>query len=115
MLSGFELVLLALTAALLLYSGAWTDRKYRRFDKIPAHYDLHGNATRLTARRPMAWAIPIMFTVMLGGLAAMLTLIPPEYTHGDPKLAFWTFIVLLPAAQLLILWLLARWAAKQDA
>lgn len=113
MLSSFELALLALTVTILLYSGAWTDRKFRRFDKIPAHYDLRGQATRLTSRRPMAWLIPIMFSVMLMAFAAMLTLIPSEYINGDPKAAFWIILFTLPTAQALILWLLSRWAARQ--
>ena len=113
MISGFEYGLIALAVALLLYSGAWTDRTYSRFDQIPAHYDLHGNATRLTSRRQMAWALPIGFSLMLFGLALLLTFLPPDRVHGNPKVAIWSFLLGLPAAQGLVLWLLARWASKQ--
>ncbi len=113
MIGIFEHALVGLVIAALLYSGYWTDRTYSRFEQIPAHYDIRGEATRLTARRPMAWALPIGFSILMAGLMLLLEFLPAQYINGDPRIAFWSVIILLPAAQLLILWLLARWASKQ--
>ncbi|MEP2736951.1 MAG: hypothetical protein ABJP34_11730 [Erythrobacter sp.] len=113
MIGGFEYALIALAIAGLLYSAAWTGRNFRRFDQIPAHYDISGNATRLAACRPTAWALPIGFSVMLAGFAALLTYLPSEYVSGDPRFAFWAILIVFPAAQGLVLWLLSRWASNQ--
>ena len=113
MIGGFEYALIALAIGGLLYSGHWTDRTYARFDEIPGHFDIRGHETRLAARRPMAWALPVGFSIMLAGLALFARFVPAEYINGDPRIAVWSMILCLPAAQCLFLWLLARWAAKQ--
>ena len=113
MLSVPAIVITAVCVALLLASGWWTDKTYRYFDQIPAHYDIRGNATRLTARRPMAWALPIGFSIFLAGLAAAMSLIPPNLQNGDPSDGLIVSSFAMLAAQGFVLWLLSRWASKQ--
>jgi hypothetical protein len=109
----FELFVTAFAIALLLYSGYWTDKTFQGFDKIPAHYDWRGNATRLTGRRGMAWGLPVSFSIILLGLAALFTALPPERINGDPRAGLWLIILTLLIAQGAVLMLLKRWAAAQ--
>jgi len=104
------LICAGLAIALLVYSGAWTDRTYRRFDKIPGHYDWRGNATRLDSRRQMAWLLPAIFSFLIVGFAAMVWVTPAGMVNGNPSTGLvFTSLVLL-AIQGLVLRLLARWA-----
>ncbi|TNE56732.1 MAG: hypothetical protein EP341_04530 [Sphingomonadales bacterium] len=103
-----------LAITMLLYSGYWTDRTYARFERIPGHYDFHGNATRLTPRRQMAWLIPVIFSVILAVFTVLFELIPADMQNGDPSIGLVFSSVVLVSAQGLILWLLSRWARSQD-
>ena len=114
MLSTSAIAIVVVSVIVLLSSGWWTDRTYQRFDHIPAHYDIRGNATRLTPRRPMAWAIPIGFSVFLIGLALVIEYIPPELQNGDPSLGIIAASIIMVIAQGFILLLLSRWAARQQ-
>ena len=106
------LICAGLTIALLLASGRWTDRAYRQFDVIPAHYDFRGNATRMAPRKQMAWTIPISFSILLAGFVAILWFIPTDMQNGDGSTGLVSMSVILLAAQAFILWLLARWARQ---
>jgi hypothetical protein len=107
------IAIVMVSVLLLLASGWWTDNAYRRFDQIPAHYDIRGNATRLTPRRPMAWALPAGFSIFLVGFALAIGFIPPEMQNGDPSAAIIASSLIMLAAQGIILWLLRRWALGQ--
>ena len=76
--------LVIVTIALLLVSGAWTERHYRRFDQLPAHYDFRGRPTRFASRRVMAWLLPVTFSVMLVAVALVAAAAPPGLQNGDP-------------------------------
>lgn len=103
----------ALSIVILLWSAWWTDRRYARFERIPGHYDFRGRATRLDPRRQMAWLLPVLFSVSIGGYLALFLLVPAELQNGDPSVGMYMVCVVLLAAQGLILWLLARWARSQ--
>ena len=113
MLATVSITVAVLSVVLLLASGAWTERTYRRFDRLPGHYDIRGNATRLDPRRQMAWLLPGLFSVVLLGLVAFASFIPDDPQGGNA----WPGVVLVSfsflAAQGLVLSLLARWAARQ--
>ena len=99
--------------AFLLVSGWWTDRTYSRFERIPAHYDFSGNATRLEQRRQMAWLLPVMFSIVIAFFVVLMEFIPPEDVRGDPSGLIIFISALLAGAQWLVLVLLGRWARRQ--
>ena len=103
----------AVSIALLCWSAVWTDRTYRRFDRLPGHYDVRGEATRMAPRRVMAWLLPVTFSIALIGLAAVLTYVPADMQNGDPTTGLALASITLLGAQGLILWLLSRWARRQ--
>ena len=114
MLTTPAIIIMLIAVALLLASGWWTDRTYRRFDQIPAHYDIRGKATRLTSRRQMAWAIPAGFSLFLVGFAAIVHFVPADMQNGDPAMSLISASLIMLAAQGLVLWLLHRWAGQQQ-
>jgi hypothetical protein len=61
----------------------------------------------------MAWLLPVLFSVSIGGYLALFLLVPAELQNGDPSVGMYMVCVVLLAAQGLILWLLARWARSQ--
>ena len=103
----------ALGIVLLLASGWWTERRYRRFDRLPAHYDLTGRATRMDSRRVMAWLLPATFSLFIAAVAALFTALPREMQDGDLSIPLYLLATVLLGAQGLALWLLHRWAARQ--
>lgn len=108
-----SLVFAALGIAVLLASGWWTDRRYRRFDLLPAHYDLTGQPTRMDSRRVMAWILPVIFSLVIAAMAMLQLLLPPEAHNSDPSTPLYLLPPILLAAQGLVLWLLRRWAADR--
>lgn len=108
-----SLAFAALSIVLLLASGWWTDRRYRRFDQLPGHYGLTGKATRIDSRKVMAWLLPIMFSLVIAAMAGLQLAIPPEAHRGDPSTPLYLMPPILLAVQGLVLWLLHRWAARQ--
>lgn len=113
MIDGLTFLWVGLSIAVLIYSGWWTDRRYACFDQIPAHYNFRGDATRLTSRSQMAWALPIGFSLMIIGLTAIFGLMPAEYQEDNPNALLVFVCVTLLGVQALILWLLSRWARGQ--
>lgn len=103
----------AIGIVLLLVSGWWTERRYRRFDRLPSHYDLTGRPTRMDSRRVMAWILPVMFSLFIAAMAALQTVLPPEMHKGDPSLPLYLLPPIFLGAQGLMLWLHHRWAAHQ--
>jgi hypothetical protein len=111
--SAEALAFAALVIVLLLASGWWTERRYRRLDRLPAHYDFAGRPTRMDSRRVMAWLLPVMFSLFIGAMAALPMILPPEMRDGDPSTPLYLLPPVFLGAQGLVLWLLHRWAARQ--
>lgn len=107
------LVVVGIAVAILLWTGRWTDQRYRRFDQLPVHYDFRGRPTRMAPRRTMAWLLPIVFSVMLSVIAVGAAILPREM-QNNPDFGLVFASVTLVAAQGFVLWLLARWARKQS-
>ena len=67
--------------AVLLASGRWANRRYARFDELPGHYDIRGEATRMAPRAQMAWLMPVVSSIVLVAIA----IAPPSYSVGGPQ------------------------------
>ncbi len=111
--SAASLAFAALSIGVLLASGWWTNRRYRRFDRLPGHYDFTGKATRMDSRKVMAWLLPAMFSLVIAAMAGLQLAIPAEAHKGDPSTPLYLIPTILIGAQGLVLWLLHRWAARQ--
>ncbi|MHA6334477.1 DUF1648 domain-containing protein [Qipengyuania sp. CAU 1752] len=107
--------LVLLTVVALVFSAVWTDRRYRRFEQLPAHYDFRGQPTRFASRRLMAWLLPGVFVTMLVATALATRLAPTELQNGDPVASLVVACLAILGAQGLVLWLHERWARKHDA
>lgn len=100
--------------ALLLASGVWANSHFSRFDRLPAHFDASGKATRLAPRRVMAWLLPVLFSVVLTLVTLLAAFVPPQYRNGDPLVGALVGGFALLGAQAFVLWLTARWARTQQ-
>lgn len=107
-----------LTAAaglvLLLTSALWANRRYRRFDRLPTHFDIRGNADAIGSRNVVIWLLPTVFAVMLSAICGMFMLVPAEAQNGDPVIGMIFAAIGLVAAQLFILFLTERWVRKSS-
>ena len=112
--STFEMVLISLTIANLLASGYWTDRRFARFDHLPAHYGLLGRPTRYAPRRTVAWLLPVVFSIMLIVVSTAISFVPTELKNGDPETATIIMCAALLGSQGLVIWLHGRWASEQE-
>lgn len=99
--------------ASLLASGVWADRHFDRFEKLPAHFDISGKATRLAPRRTMVWLLPTLFSAILVFTALLGLVVPPEQQDGYPVAGVMFSGGALLAAQGFVLWLTERWARNQ--
>ncbi len=102
-----------LAILVLLASGLWTDRTYRRFDRLPGHYDLTGQATRLDPRRQVAWLVPGLLSLVIVLMIGIAVLVPSEMKRGDSTASLFLTPSILITAQALQLALLRRWARRQ--
>lgn len=100
-------------AGLLLLSGPWAGGRYARFERLPGHYDIAGKPTRMASRTMMVWTLPVVCTFVLLAIAIYSAAVPPEMLNGDPVTGVVVGGIGLFAAQLLMLWLTARWASRQ--
>ncbi|MXO89429.1 hypothetical protein [Pontixanthobacter aquaemixtae] len=98
---------------LLLLSGWWTNSTYARFDKLPAHYDWKGRATRMERRAVMAWLLPVMFSIILVTMIVLLIALSPDMVNGDPSVGLYLVSATLLASQASVLWMLSRWAKSR--
>lgn len=108
-----SLAFAALCIIVLLASGWWTDRRYRRFDRLPGHYDFTGKATRMDSRKVMAWLLPVMFSLVIAAMTGLQLALPAQARSGDPSALLYLMPMILIGAQGLMLGLLHRWAARQ--
>ncbi len=102
------------TILLLLLSGLWADRRFAKFDELPAHYDFKGRPTRFASRRLMVWLTPFVFVSGLAITLLPMWLVPPEMQNGNPVTGAVLVCVVLLAGQGVILWLHDRWAKAQN-
>jgi uncharacterized membrane protein len=111
--SAASLAFAALSIVVLLASGWWTNRRYRRVDRLPGHYDFTGKATRMDSRKVMTWLLPVMFSLVIAAMAGLQLALPAQARNGDPSAPLYFIPMILLGAQGLVLWLLHRWAARQ--
>ena len=101
------------TILLLLGSGLWADRRFARFDELPAHYDFKGRPTRFASRQTMVWLIPGVLVRVLGAVLLTFWLTRPELQKNNPIVVAIVICVTVLCAQSTILWLHDRWAHEQ--
>lgn len=106
------MAVVVIAIVMLLGSGFWTDRTYRRFDELPGHYDFKGRPTRMAPRRVMAWLTPVVFSLMLAVMAIAIASLPRAIQNSPDAGIIFASLTFL-GAQGLILWLLQRWASAQ--
>lgn len=99
--------------SVLLASGAWADRYFSEFEKLPRHYNFSGEPTAYTSRTTMAWLTPGILTVTLLAIALLAVFGPPRWQTGDPLGGVLITGFGFLAAQAFILWLTKRWARSQ--
>ena len=113
-MGGAEGLLAALPFAfILVVSGLWAERRYRRFRELPGHYGLGGHVTRMGSRRAITVAIPLLFALFLVVFSLTPLLVPPENQNGSivPGVIFSG--VVMVAAYGLVVWLTERWVSRQ--
>ena len=113
MMAGLPIVVALPFVGLLLLSGFWASRRYARFEKLPGHYDLAGNPTRMAARRTVVWMLPVIFSVALLAIATFTVGLPREMLNGDPTIGSLVGGIGLLGGQISVLWITERWARRQ--
>mgnify|MGYP006267143571 CR=1 FL=1 len=108
--SGGALTLAAAAIALLGMSGLWAERRYRRLDRLPAHFDVSGNPTRFAPRPVVIWFTPAVFTGALLTIVTLVTTLPGEQVRGDPDHAVIGASLIMLGAQAFVIRLVDRWA-----
>lgn len=96
--------------AVLLASGAWANRRYARFERLPSHFGITGKADAYAPRGTMAWLLPLLFSAALIAIAVFVAVLPREMQNGDPLVGVMVGGSGLAGAQLFVLWLTERWA-----
>lgn len=99
---------------LIMASGLWANRRFRRFKRLPGHFDITGKATYLAPRSLIIWYIPIVLSTVLIAIALAGVLVPRELQNGDAVTGVVLGGVCILGAQMLILWLTERWASRQN-
>lgn len=99
---------------LIMLSGLWANQRFKRFDRLPGHFDISGKATYLAPRSVIIWYIPISLAALLIAITLAGILIPGELQNGDAVTGVVFGGVCILGAQILILWLTERWASLQD-
>lgn len=103
---------IAALAIVLVFSAAWqTDRRYRRFERLPTHFDLRGRADAFGPRHAIVRIVPAILVSTLVSIAAIMVLVPRDMQNGDPVVGILVASVAVLSAQASTMWLLARWAA----
>ena len=100
-------------AVILIASGFWANSRFARFDRLPSHFNIRGEADAFAPRRLMAWALPILFSLILLAIPVLVIVLPPEAQHGDPLPGVVLGGTSLVGAEIFVLWLTVRWARKQ--
>ncbi len=100
--------------AVLLLSGLWANRRYRSFERLPAHFDIRGKADAYASRRTMVWMLPTLFSIMLVAIALFTIFLPRELQNGDPVVGVLVVGLALAGAQVFVLRLTESWARGQS-
>ncbi|MEL6530323.1 MAG: DUF1648 domain-containing protein [Pseudomonadota bacterium] len=108
------LVVAAVAICLLVLSGLWAERRFRRFDQLPAHFDFAGRATRMASRSFVVWLAPSIFIAILGLTVFLAYAMPADQLNGDPGEAIVYSSVIILGAQIFVLWLIDRWSRRQE-
>ena len=101
------------TILFLVGSAFWMNRRYRRFDRLPGHFDFKGRPTRLDPPWVMVWLVPLSLAVMMAAIMFSLWFVPAEMQNGDPRVGIAIAALGLSGSQAFIIWLVERWAKQQ--
>ncbi len=101
-------------AVALLLSGVWAHRRFDGYSQLPSHFNIRGEADRFAPRGVMVWLLPVMFSMMLLGIAAAFEYIPQEMQNGDPSTGVLITGFTVLGGQALVLWLTVRWARGES-
>lgn len=80
---------------------------------IPGHFDWAGRPPLMDLRRVVVWLLPVIFSLVLLAIPALVVMLPPEQINGDPLVSVVFAGFALLAAQGFVLWLTERWARMQ--
>ncbi|MGB7419837.1 MAG: hypothetical protein WA918_11715 [Erythrobacter sp.] len=110
MLSPLALAFAGLCVAAIFLSALWAERRFDRFAKLPARFDMQFRATRLAPARLVIWSTPAIAMGVIGLIIFLVTMTPSEQINGDPDVTLALSAALVLGAQFFVLWLLVRWA-----
>lgn len=100
--------------AVLLGLALRTSRRFQGFEQLPTHFDLRGRADAFGPGHVILWVVPGILMSTLALIAAIMIIVPREMQNGDPVTGMLICVSALIGAQVLIIWLLGRWAAEGD-
>lgn len=103
-----------IAALLLIVSGAWAQFRFRKFARLPAHFDIHGRPTRFAGRNFTIWLTPVILITLIAVMLWLAALPGQPGINGDPDSAIYIASAMMLGAQALILWLTERWARGQE-
>ena len=107
-------IVIAIAGVSVLFGLALrTSRRFGRFEQLPTHFDLRGRADAFGPARVILWIVPGILMSTLALIAAIMVIVPREAQNGNPVVGIVITVVTLVGAQVLIAWLLERWAATQ--
>ena len=86
------------------------DRRLARFKRIPWQFPLAGEPTYFGPRRLFLNFTPWLGVLLLALTGLSLAFLP---ANGNPAVAFLAIGAFCPALQLLLIWLVERWARTQ--
>ena len=104
-------VLPALVCSLATFVRARrADRRLARFERIPWQFPLAGEPTYFGPRGLFLYFTPWLGVLLLVLMGLSLAFLP---ANGNPAVAFLSVGAFCPALQLLLIWLVERWARTQ--
>ena len=103
----------ALACFCILGSAGWANHRFAGFEKLPRQFGLTLKPRAFGPRWLVVWGVPALLVAMLGLIAMMPALVPPEHINGDPSHGLIIASAVSVSAQGFILWLLTRWANGQ--
>ncbi len=110
MVSGGALICAATAIIMLVLSGLWAEYRFRRFDRLPAHFDWTGRPTRYATRSFVIWLTPAIFAALIITIVFAINFVPKQYVSGDPSIAVMLASAIIVLAHGFVLWMINRWA-----
>ena len=98
---------------ILLGLAVQTSRRLRGFEHLPTHFDWRGRADAFGPAWVILWFVPGILMSTLALIAAIMIFVPREAQNGNPVVGTLITVLTLTGTQILIAWLLRRWAATQ--